>query len=302
MQDHRDLQAAAALVDDPDEKTTIMAKSKVVQNNARPAAAQQKIDSMTRKRLKVKNLQDIKIPAHMYSISQKGPLMRRVLDPNVFPASIVPTSPVKTMILLDREISHGIGSRTSLDPRHMREISFLDYDTKEKLSIVLEQYGYQGNIDDDRLSKMALDILKWIPDNAGVRLGYWQNKGSDMNHLLNLLNQFAMEENMSRSYPIQLTTFIDYQREMEEKIFSCNAHDDRKVLSGSDSLIFSPLLKLGTIREKYWKGDEGTHSFPESVEVWAEEGDGKSVQDNCDVWHLIKHVGAAFANSSSSLI
>ena len=299
MQEHRALQAAAALVDDPAEKTAIMAESKVVQNNARPAHAQQHADSLARKRLKVMDLADIKIPAHMHSISQKGPLMRRVLEANIFPNSVIPSSPVKILILFDREITHGIGKKSSIEPHHMREISFLNYDSKEKLSIVLEPYGYQGNIADDRLRNMALQILAWIPDDAGVRLGYWQSSGSDMDHLLNLLNQFAKKENLSRAHPIKLNSFIDYQREMEMKIFSPKAHQDRKVLSGPDSLIFTPYLKLSVIQPKYWKGDEGTHSFPESVEMSAEEGDGKSVQDNCDVWHLIKHVGSAFANSSS---
>jgi hypothetical protein len=67
-------------VDDPAEKTAILAMSKVVQNNARPAHAQQNADSLARIRLKVMHQADIQIPAHMHSISQKGPLMRRILE------------------------------------------------------------------------------------------------------------------------------------------------------------------------------------------------------------------------------
>jgi hypothetical protein len=173
------LQARAGLEDDAVKKTEIMAESKVVQNNARPQHIPQVLDYQERKRLRDLDLADISIPPYFTSISFKAPYVKTVIDPNILPASIVPTSPVLTLIILDREVLAGY--RYTVDATTMREISFLNYDTKEKFSIVLEKYGSQvPKIDEDRLCGMALKILNWIPDESGVYLGYWQMINQDM--------------------------------------------------------------------------------------------------------------------------
>ena len=170
----------------------------------------------------------------------------------------------------------------------MREASFLDYNTKELMSIVLEDGNSTvSEIDDSRLRQMALRIIRWLPDSKDMYLGYWQCVGHDMNHLLNLISQHACDENKNRDYPICRATFIDYQRQIGMKIFSNKTSDS---MDNPDTAVFAINCKLGCLSKMFFKGDE--YEIPTILKVESKTGDGKSVMDNCHVYHLIDTVGS----------
>jgi hypothetical protein len=267
-----------------------MSESKFVQNNSRPNFAQQNLDSKERKKLKTLDLEKIKLPPYFASISLKSIFIRSAVNRNILPASIISTSPVKTLLIFDREVSKGVGPGT-VQPEHMREISFLNYDTKMKFSRVLEKYGSESIvIDDARLATLAHDILDWIPDEVGVYLGYCQCKNADMSHLLNVINKFASQDNKARMHPITRECFIDYQREIIMNIFSDKPADS---LYDPSTAVFAPNHKLGSLSKWFWKGTN-EESIPMDLKVKSEKGDGKSVLDNCHVFHLIERAGSCF--------
>jgi hypothetical protein len=240
-----------------------------------------------RKKAKDLELSHIIVPPHFVSIKKKAAFIQSVVNPMILPDILAPSSPVKNLILFDRETTH-CGKPGTVEPKHMREISFLNYNTKDVLSIVLEdENSTVSEIDDTRLRGMALRILKWLPDSKDVYLGYWQCKDADMKHLLNLIFQYAREENKNRNYPICRATFIDYQREIGMKIFSNKVYDS---MESPNTAIFSINCKLGCLSKKYFKGDE--YEIPTILKVKAKTGDGKSVLDNCHVYHLLDAVGS----------
>ncbi len=106
---------------------------------------------------------------------------------------------------------------------------------------------------------------------------------------MNLIHQFASKENQARSFPISYSTFIDYQRGLWA-IFSNETHDS---MDDSDTAVFSIDHKLGNLAPKFWRGTNG-EDLEIDLKVKSVKGDGKSVLDNCHVYHLIERVGSVF--------
>ncbi len=106
---------------------------------------------------------------------------------------------------------------------------------------------------------------------------------------LDLIQRFASTENKKRKFPISKETFIDYQRGFWP-IFSDKTSDS---LDDPNTAVFAPNHKLGSLSKKFWKGTNG-EDLEMELKVKSVKGDGKSVLDNCHVWHLIERVGSCF--------
>ena len=74
------------------------------------------------------------------------------------------------------------------------------------------------------------------------------------------------------------------------KVFSDKTSDS---LEDPKTAVFAPNHKLGSLSKWFWRGSNG-ENLEMDLKVKSEKGDGKSVLDNCHVFHFIERAGSCF--------